>query len=118
MEFIRYEKCSTCKKALDFLKNKTKDFKIREIKEDTPTKEEINNWIIKYNLNVNKLFNTSGLVYRELNLKDKIKDISYDDKLSLLSSNGMLIKRPLLITDDKMLIGFKLKEWEDYFNSK
>jgi len=118
MEFIEYSKCSTCKKAKNFLEVNGVEFNNREIKNETPTKEEIDLWIRKYNIGVNKLFNTSGLIYRNLNLKDKLKDMSYEEKIDLLSSNGMLIKRPLLLSDDKILIGFKQKQWEDYFKSK
>lgn len=87
-------------------------FTFREIKEDTPTIEELTNWINKYDISIKRLFNTSGLKYKELNLKDKLDNMSDIDKIKLLSSDGMLIKRPILISDDKMLIGFKEKEWE------
>lgn len=112
MIFIEYNKCSTCKKAKCFLDDNNIKYIDRPIKEDTPTYEEIKNWIQKYNIDINKLFNTSGLVYRELNMKEKIHTISDDEKIKLLSSNGMLIKRPLLITENNILIGFKQKEWE------
>ena len=115
MEFICYPKCSTCKKAQNFLDSKNIKYDYRDIKLNPPKEEELSNYINKYNINVNKLFNTSGLVYRELNLKDKLNEMSKDEKIKLLSSNGMLIKRPLLITDDIVLIGFKLNEWESYF---
>ena len=112
MEFIQYSKCSTCKKAKLFLDNNNIKYKDRPIKEETPTYEEITNWIKKYNLDINKLFNTSGLVYRELDLKNKLKTMNTEEKIKLLSSNGMLIKRPLLIDNNLFLIGFKEKEWE------
>lgn len=114
MEFIEYSKCSTCKKAKNFLLDNNIKFKSREIKEDTPTYEEISNWVNKYNININKLFNTSGLVYRQLNLKDKLNTMTDKDKIKLLSSNGMLIKRPLLVNKEHLLIGFKEKEWNEY----
>lgn len=116
MEFIWYPKCSTCKNAKKFLDDKNIDYSLRDIKENIPSIDELNNYINKYNIEVNKLFNTSGLVYRDLNLKDKLKDMTNNEKIKLLSSNGMLIKRPLLIAEDTILIGFKLKEWENYFN--
>ena len=114
MEFIEYSKCSTCKKAKNFLNSNNIDFTDREIKEETPSEKEIKMWIKQYNVNINKLFNTSGLVYRELNLKNKLSSMSDNDKIKLLSSNGMLIKRPLLVCKDKLLIGFKEKEWLEY----
>ena len=112
MEFIEYNKCSTCKKAKKFLDDNNFEYEDRAIKENTPTYEELYNWITKYDIEVNKLFNTSGLVYKELDLKNKIKTMSTEEKIKLLSNNGMLIKRPLLICDNKILIGFKEKEWE------
>lgn len=107
MLFIYYKKCSTCLNAKKFLDTHNIKYASRDIKEENPTKEEIYSWLDKYNLDVNKLFNTSGLIYRELNLKDKMKTMSLDEKVSLLSQNGMLVKRPLLIMDDNILIGFK-----------
>lgn len=116
MEFIEYSKCSTCKKAKQFLIDNNIDFNDREIKEKTPTVEELKTWINKYNIDIKKLFNTSGLIYRNLNLKDKIDSMNLAEKLTLLSSNAMLIKRPLLICDNKILIGFKEKEYSEYFD--
>ena len=112
MEFIQYSKCSTCKKAKKFLEDNDIKVERREIKENPPTIKEINNWIKKYNININKLFNTSGLIYRELKLKDKLDNMSNEEKIELLSKNAMLIKRPLLICNDNILIGFKEKEWD------
>lgn len=114
MEFIEYNKCTTCKKAKKFLIDNNIKYIDRDIKENNPSYEEITNWIKKYKIEVNKLFNTSGLIYKELNLKDKIKTISNEEKIKLLSSNGMLVKRPLLINKDYMLIGFKENEWKEY----
>ena len=113
MMFIEYSKCSTCMRAKRFLDNNNIKYIDRPIKEDIPKLEELSNWINKYNLNIDKLFNTSGLVYRELNLKDKLNTMSDIDKIKLLSSNGMLIKRPLLISDNFILIGFKEDEWKE-----
>ncbi len=116
MVFIWYPKCSTCKNAKKYLDENGISYELRDIKLDVPSIEELDNYIKKYNVSVNKLFNTSGLVYRDLDLKNKLKDMTYEEKISLLSTNGMLIKRPLLIMDDKMFIGFKIKDWDNYFN--
>ena len=113
MEFICYSKCSTCKKARDYLIKRGISFKEREIKEDTPSFDEIKSWVDKYSIDINKLFNTSGMVYRSMNLKDKISNMSDKEKLDLLSSNGMLIKRPILILSNNILIGFKESVWDD-----
>lgn len=116
MEFIEYSSCSTCKKAKKFLDKNNLKYVDRPIKEKTPTYNEMDNWINKYNIDVKKLFNTSGIKYRELNLKDKLNNMTYEEKLKLLSSDGMLIKRPILIMKNKVLIGFKEKEWEEAIN--
>lgn len=118
IEFIEYEKCTTCKKAKKWLNEHNIQYNDRQIKEQTPTYEELNEWIKKFNISIKKLFNTSGLKYRELNLKEKLEDMSDSKKIKLLSSDGMLIKRPLLVSSNKVLIGFKEKEWNDYFNEK
>ncbi len=115
MYFINYSKCSTCKKAKKFLDDRNIDYIDRQIKIDNPKYEEIKCWINKYNINIKKLFNTSGILYREMNLKDKLNNMNDDDMIELLAKDGMLVKRPLLITDDKLLIGFKEKEWIEYF---
>ena len=111
MEFIEYSKCSTCKKAKKYLEENNIEFIGREIKENTPTIKEINDWINKFDININNLFNTSGMIYREMKLKDKLDSMSTDKKIELLSNNAMLIKRPLLICDDIILIGFREKEY-------
>ena len=117
MEFINYNKCSTCKNAKKYLDENNIKYIDRGIKEDTPTKEELKGWIEKFNIDIKKLFNTSGLVYRKLNLKEKIENMSMDEKLELLSSDGMLIKRPILVLEDNILIGFKKDEWEKVVNN-
>ena len=116
MELIWYSKCSTCRNAKKFLDDKNIKYSLRNIKENNPTKEEISSFLEKYNLEVNKLFNTSGRIYRELNLKDKLQNLTKEEKIDFLSGNGMLIKRPLLIANNKLLIGFNIKEWENHFN--
>lgn len=117
MEFIEYPKCTTCKKAKQYLDKCKIDYKERSIISETPTKEELKRYINEYGIEIKKLFNTSGLKYKELNLKEKLLTMSDEEKITLLASNGMLIKRPLLVTDDKILIGFKEQEWEEYLNS-
>ena len=111
--FIYYPKCSTCINLKKILDNNNIKYIEKDIKLNNPTKQELSMWITKYNLDINKLFNTSGLVYKELQLKNKIKIISDDEKLELLSSNGMLVKRPLLFNDKEFIIGNKL----DYYNN-
>lgn len=111
MLFLEYPKCSTCKKAKKFLDDKKVKYIDRNIKEDHPTKEELDKWIKLSKKDINKFFNTSGIKYRELGLKDKLNNMDYEDKLVLLESDGMLVKRPLLITDNYVLIGFKKDEW-------
>lgn len=111
--FICYEKCSTCKKAQKFLTDNKIDFIKRNIKEDNPSKEELDKFIKLSGKDVKAFFNTSGLVYKELKLKDKLSLMSYEEKLSVLSTNGMLVKRPILVLKDKVLVGFNQKEWDD-----
>lgn len=115
IEFIEYKKCSTCKRATKYLEDKKIEFIDRDIKENNPTYEELKDYIIKFEIPIKKLFNTSGLKYKSLNLKDKLKEMSDSEKIRLLASDGMLIKRPLIITLDNILIGFKEKEWDNYF---
>ena len=110
--FIEYPKCSTCQKAKKWLDESNIEYVDRNIVTETPTKEELKKWITKSGLDVRKFFNTSGMKYRELNIKEKIKDMSEDEIYELLASDGMLIKRPLFISDTLILKGFKEKEWE------
>ena len=111
--FIWYSKCSTCRKAYEWLKNNNIEFEIRSIIDEVPTYNELKNWIMVSGLDIKRFFNTSGLKYKELNLKDKLIDMSDEDKIRLLASDGMLIKRPLFIKDNIVLIGFKEFEWKD-----
>lgn len=113
MIFIEYPKCSTCKKAKKYLDNNNINYEERNIKENNPSKDELNRWIKKYDIEIKKLFNTSGIKYRELNLKEKLPSMTYEGKIDILSSDGMLLKRPILITDKKIIIGFKEKEYND-----
>lgn len=112
--FIEYPKCSTCKKAKKWLDDKKIEYQDRHIVEETPTQEELKEWIEKSGYEIKKFFNTSGLKYKELNLKEKLSNMTDEEKIELLSSNGMLIKRPLFIAKNKILVGFKEKEWEEY----
>lgn len=111
--FICYPKCSTCKKAETFLKNNNISYALRNIKENNPTREELDNFIKLSKKDIKKFFNTSGLVYRSLNLKERLSTMSYEEKLDILASDGMLVKRPLLVTNDKVFVGFNEKEWEE-----
>ena len=113
MLFIEYPKCSTCKNAKKYLENNNINFTDRNIITETPSALELKEWQTKFNIPIKKLFNTSGLKYKELNLKDKLDSMSDDDKFKLLASDGMLIKRPLLVDDNFILIGFKEKEWNN-----
>ena len=106
MIFLWYPRCSTCKKAKKWLDEHDIKYTLRDIVLDNPNKEELREWILKSKIDVNKFFNTSGVKYRELGLKDKLKDMSFDEKIELLASDGMLVKRPLII-GDKIIVGFK-----------
>ena len=114
--FIEYPKCSTCQKAKKWLIEHKVEFEDRHIVEETPNEEELEKWIKQSNKEIKKFFNTSGLKYKELNLKEKLPNMTDEEKIKLLASDGMLIKRPLLILEDAILIGFKEKEWQEYFN--
>ena len=111
--FINYPKCSTCKKAEKFLKENNIEFINRNIVEENPSAEELALWMEKSGLEPRKFFNTSGVLYREMNLKDKIKTMSKEEMIEILSTNGMLVKRPLLVMDDKVLVGFKEENYKD-----
>ena len=113
MLFIHYPKCTTCKRAKKWLDERGVDYTERHIVEDNPTAEERKAWHGKSGLPLKRFFNTSGMKYRELGLKDKLKDMSEEEQYELLSSDGMLVKRPLLICDDRVFVGFKEKEWEE-----
>ena len=110
--FIWYPKCSTCQKARQALEEKGLSLELRDIKQDNPTKEELKTWIKKSNLPIKSYFNTNGLLYRNQNLKEKIPHMSEEEQIDLLSTDGMLVKRPILITDDKIIVGYKKKEYE------
>lgn len=115
MQLIEYPKCSTCKKAKNWLEENRVEYKDRNIITNTPTKEELKHWITTYHIPIKKLFNTSGIKYRKLNLKEELDTMKEEEKLDLLASDGMLIKRPILVDDQRKMIkiGFKKTEWEE-----
>ena len=110
--FIEYPKCSTCKKAKKWLEENNVEFVDRNIVIETPTIEELSKWIEKSGQEIKKWFNTCGLKYKELNLKEKLADMNDREKIELLASDGMLIKRPVLISDKGIFIGFKEEMWK------
>ncbi len=113
MLFLCYPRCSTCQKAKKWLDEQGKEYVERHIVEDNPTYDELKSWYEISGLPLKKFFNTSGLMYKELRLKDKLPTMSEEEMLKLLATNGMLVKRPLLIKDEKVLVGFKEAQWEE-----
>ena len=113
IKFICYPKCSTCKKAEKWLNENGVNFTVRDIKENNPSFDELKEWYDMSGLELKKFFNTSGMLYRSMGLKDKLKDMSEDEQLKLLATDGMLVKRPLVIGDDFVLTGFREKEWSE-----
>ena len=114
MLFLEYPPCTTCKKAKKWLDDNGVSYEARHIKESNPTYEELKAWYEKSGLPLKKFFNTSGIQYRALELKDKLPGMSVEEQLQLLSSDGMLVKRPILVTDTgKVLLGFKESDWAE-----
>ena len=113
MLFLQYPPCSTCKKAKAWLDSHGIAYEARHIKEQNPTFEELSRWLEISGLPVKKFFNTSGLQYKALNLKDKLPTMSEDEQMALLSTDGMLVKRPILVGEDFVLTGFRQAEWEE-----
>ena len=113
MLFLHYPKCTTCQKAKNYLDTHHITYEIRDIKQNNPTYDELKKWHSQSGLDIKKFFNTSGLLYKSMELKDKLPNMTEDEKLKLLATDGMLVKRPLLITDDKVLIGFKESVYEE-----
>ena len=107
-----YSKCGTCQKAIKWLNANSIEFVNRPIKEENPTKEELQLWLAKSNLPINKFVNTSGLLYKEHKMKDKVKVLPATELIEILSQNGMMVKRPILLAGDTVLVGFKEEEWE------
>lgn len=115
MEFICYPKCTTCQKAKKWLDDNKIGYTFRDIKEDNPSYNELCDYYKKSGLPLKKFFNTSGLAYRALNLKNKLAEMSDEEQLKLLASDGMLVKRPVIVTEKAVLLGFKEKEYEELF---
>ena len=116
LRFICYPKCTTCQRAKKWLDDNNIEYELRDIKLDNPTLEELTEWYKKSGLLIKKFFNTSGLLYKSLDLKNKLPEMSEDEMLKLLATDGMLVKRPLLIGDDFVLVGFKENEWLEKLN--
>ena len=116
LRFICYPKCTTCQKAKKWVDDNKIEYEIRDIKLDNPTSEELTEWYKKSGLPLKKFFNTSGLLYKSLDLKNKLPSMTEDEMLKLLATDGMLVKRPLLVGDDFVLVGFKEAEWRVAFH--
>lgn len=118
IQFIEYPKCSTCRKAKSWMENQHCEFDVRHIVEQAPTAQELRQWRQSSGLPLKKFFNTSGIKYRELGLSMRLKEMSEDEQLALLASDGMLVKRPLLVTSSgKVIPGFKTEYWESALKS-
>ena len=113
MLFIEYPKCTTCKKAKKWLDDHGLQYTDRHIKEENPTADELKTWHAKSGLPLKRFFNTSGVLYKEMHLKDKLPEMSEEEQFQLLATDGMLVKRPIIVTEDKVLTGFKEKESEE-----
>ena len=113
--FVEYPKCTTCRRAKKYLEENNIEFIDRHIAEENPTKDELKDWLEKSGLKINKFFNTSGVLYREMQLKDKVKTLPEEELLDILATNGMLVKRPIVVNNDKVLVGFKEEEWNKEF---
>ena len=112
MLFVCYPKCTTCQKARAFLDAKGAEYVLRDIKLSNPTRQELAQWYERSGLPLKKFFNTSGLQYKALELKDKLPSMTEDEQLDLLAADGMLVKRPILVGDDYVLVGFKQDQWD------
>jgi len=113
-----YPKCGTCQKAEKWLKINEIEYLYRPIKEENPTIDELNKWIEQSGLPISKFFNTSGLLYKEQNMKDKVKTLPEEELIQILASNGLMVKRPILIFENTVLVGFKEEEWNKLINKK
>lgn len=113
MLFVEYPRCSTCRKAKKWLDERNVEYVDRHIVEDNPSYEELKEWHERSKLPLKKFFNTSGKLYKEMKLKDKLPEMSEDEQLELMSTNGMLVKRPIIVEDGFILVGFKEEEWSD-----
>ena len=115
MLFVNYPKCSTCRKAKKWLDDHNFNYESKHIVDDNPTAFELRTWWEKSDLPLKRFFNTSGMKYRELKLKDKLPNMSEEEQINLLATDGMLVKRPIIVDDDCVLVGFKENEWEEKF---
>lgn len=113
MLFVEYPKCTTCKKAKKWLDDRGETYTDRHIKEENPTLEELKEWHKRSGLPLKKFFNTSGMLYKEMGLKDKLPSMTEDEQYALLAQDGMLVKRPILVSEEWVLVGFKEKEWQE-----
>ena len=113
LNFICYPKCTTCQRAKKWLDDNKIEYELRDIKTENPSLAELTSWYKKSGLPLKKFFNTSGLLYKSMGLKDKLPGMSDEEQLALLATDGMLVKRPLLISEDFVLVGFKESEWEE-----
>lgn len=111
--FLEYPKCSTCQKAKKWLDEQKVEYEERHIKEQNPTAEELKAWYERSGLPLKRFFNTSGQLYKSMQLKDKLPDMSEEEQLQLLGTDGMLVKRPLIVKEDTVLVGFRAAEWEE-----
>lgn len=112
MLYICYPKCTTCKKAKKFLDDNNIEYTERNIKEENPTYDELKEWYSKSGLPLKKFFNTSGMLYRSMELASKLSDMSEEEQLKLLATDGMLVKRPIAVSGDTVIVGFKAEKWE------
>lgn len=113
MLFVCYPKCSTCQKARKWLEEKGFAYEERDIKTENPSAEELEMWYKKSGLPLKRFFNTSGMLYKEMKLKEKLPDMSEEEQIALLATDGMLVKCPIVVTEDEVLVGFREKEWEE-----
>ena len=115
MQYICYPRCGTCKKAQKWMDEQGIEYESRDIKEDKPSYEELKLWYEKSGLPLKRFFNTSGGLYKEMQLKDKLPGMSEEEQLRLLATDGLLVKRPIAVDGDTVLVGFKQEEWEEKF---
>lgn len=113
MLFIEYPECTTCKKARKWLDDHGLQYTDRHIREENPTADELRTWHAKSGLPLKRFFNTSGMLYKEMHLKNRLPEMSEEEQYRLLATDGMLVKRPVIVTEDKVLTGFREKEWEE-----
>ena len=113
MLFVHYPKCTTCKRAKKWLDEHQISYEERDIKENNPSLEELKEWYQRSGLPLKRFFNTSGMLYKEMKLKDKLPEMSEEEQLELLATDGMLVKRPIVVTKERVLVGFKEAQWEE-----